>query len=208
MKSSWLLMPTELLDYSTQEQKMNRIMSEVQKSSWFETRSLLFDEVASSNWIQGPEWLKEAIVLIEYNHHPAKVGYGCQFLVNKEKVAAIDWERFSQFRRLRQRAAWILTNNRKRCQLTVLLGKAEAVVWTFIQPENYAKKVKDLHSDKPVASEKLFPDGVMRAKRRLVKLKISKNKAPNCSTQQVRSCRSAFEPSAQSFAPRRCWVYS
>ena len=98
------------------------------------TRGLNFDEVASSNWIQDPEWLKEPIVLVEDNQHPAERDMNVQVFVSEEEtVAVVEWERFSQFNRLRRTVAWILTLSRKDFQVTDLQQEAEIVIWKHVQ---------------------------------------------------------------------------
>ena len=77
------------------------------------TRGLNFDAVVSSNWIRGPDWLKKSIVLEEDNQNPAGQDMDVQVFVAEETVSVIDWERFSQFSRIRRTIAWILRVNHR-----------------------------------------------------------------------------------------------
>ena len=139
------------------------------------TRGLNFDAVVSSNWIRGPDWLKKSIVLEEDNQNPAGQDMDVQVFVAEETVSVIDWERFSQFSRIRRTIAWILRVNHRELQVTDLLEEAERVIWKLIQRETYAKELKDLKSERPVSSSSkivslspfLDSQGVIRAKGRL-----------------------------------------
>ena len=64
------------------------------------TSGLSFDDVANSNWIHGPDWLRQSIFLQEDNKHPAEQEMNVNVFVSKdESEVLIVWQRFSQFNR-------------------------------------------------------------------------------------------------------------
>ena len=126
--------------------------------------------------------MKEPIVLQEDNQNPAEQDMNVQVFVSDEDVVSVvNWERFSQFKRLRRSMAWILKLSRKTFPISELLSEAENVIWKLVQKETYSRELKDLHSDKPISSNSkivsLSPfidaNGVMRAKGRLERANLS-----------------------------------
>ena len=74
------------------------------------TSGISFDDVSRSNWIQGPEWLKQPIVLEEDNQHPFEQDMDVNVFIAKDDRQIIsNWENFSQFKRLRRTISWILS---------------------------------------------------------------------------------------------------
>ena len=71
------------------------------------TQGVRFDEIAQSDWIKGPDWLREPIALDEDNLRPAVQEVDQQIFVVKahNSVSSFNWTRFSQFRRLRRTVA-------------------------------------------------------------------------------------------------------
>ena len=146
------------------------------------TRGLSFDDVANSNWIHGPDWLTQSIVLQEDNQHPAEQEMNVNVFVSKdESEVLIVWERFSQFNRLRRTVAWILTLFKADKTVNELIDESEQTVWKLVQREIYPKELNDLKAGKQLSSNSkivsLSPfidsKGVMRAKGRLRKADLS-----------------------------------
>ena len=90
--------------------------------------------------------MKEPIVLQKDNQNPAEQDMNVQVFVSDEDVVSVvDWERFSQFNRLRRSMAWILKLSRKKFPINELLSEAENVIWKLVQKEAYSRELKDLH---------------------------------------------------------------
>ena len=148
------------------------------------TRGLHFDDVSNSNWINGPAWLREPIVMSEDNQNPAAQDMGVQvFSAIEEFISPIQWDRFSQFNRLRRTVAWVLTIFRSNKTVNELLDEAETVLWKSVQQESFGQELKDLKAGRSVSSNStivtlspfLDSNGVMRAKGRLSKSNLSYN---------------------------------
>ncbi|XP_075263346.1 uncharacterized protein LOC142354894, partial [Convolutriloba macropyga] len=139
------------------------------------TRGLSFDDIANSNWIKGPDWLLQPILLNEDNQLPAEQDMNVQVYVANEVIGVVDWKRYSQYNRLRRTIAWILSLARKNSEVHSLLEEAAQLIWKLVQLEVYSKEIDDVKSEKTVSSNSeivsLSPfidsNGVLRAKGRL-----------------------------------------
>ena len=91
----------EILDASTVDEW--HYIAVVKNPADLGTRWISFDDVAPSNWIQGPEWLKQPIVLEKDNQHPVEQDmYVNVFIAKDDSQNTLNWENFSQFIRLRR----------------------------------------------------------------------------------------------------------
>ena len=88
------------------------------------TRGLSFDDIANSNWIKGPDWLLQPILLNEDNQFPAEQDMIVQVYVANEVIGVVDWKRYIQYNRLRRTIAWILSLGRKNSEVQSLLEEA------------------------------------------------------------------------------------
>ena len=139
------------------------------------TRGLSFDDIANSNWIRGPDWLLQPILLNEDNQLPVEQDMNVQIYVANEVIGVVDWKRYSQYNRLRRTIAWILSLARKNSEVHSLLEETAQLIWKLVQLEVYSKEIDDLKSKKTVSSNSkivsLSPfidsNGVLRAKGRL-----------------------------------------
>ena len=116
------------------------------------TRGLSFDDIANSNWIKGPDWLLQPILLNEDNQLPAEQDINVQVYVANEVIGVVDWKRYSQYNRLRRTIAWILSLARKNSEVHSLLDEAAQLIWKLVQLEVYSKEIDDLKSGKTVSS--------------------------------------------------------
>ena len=139
------------------------------------TRGLSFDDIANSNWIKGPDWLLQPILLNEDNQLPAEQNMNVQVYVANKVIGVVDWKRYSQYNRLRRTIAWILSLARKNSEVHSPLEETAQLIWKLVQLEVYSKEIDDLKSKKTVSSNSkivsLSPfidsNGVLRAKGRL-----------------------------------------
>ena len=170
----------EILDSSTVDQWHH--VAGARNPADLATRGLSFDDVANSNWIHGPDWLRQSIILQEDNQHPAEQEMNVNVFVSKdESEVLIAWERFSQFNRLRRTVAWILTLFKSNKTVNELIDESEQTIWKLVQRESYPKELNELKAGKQLSSNSkivsLSPfidsKGVMRAKGRLRKADLS-----------------------------------
>ena len=142
------------------------------------TRGISFDDVSRSNWIQGPEWLKQPIVLEEDNQHPVEQDMDVHvFIAKDDSHNILNWENFSQFNRLRRTVLWILSWEHKSKPVYELLKEAEDVILKIVNMESCAIERKLLLSGKTISPNSkivsLVPlidsSGTLRAKGRLRK---------------------------------------
>ena len=67
------------------------------------TRGISFDDVSRSNWIQGPNWLKQPIVLEEDNQHTVEQDMDViVFIAKNDSQNILNRENFSQINQLRR----------------------------------------------------------------------------------------------------------
>ena len=114
------------------------------------TRGLSFDDIVNSNWIKGPDWLLQPILLDEDNQLPAEQDMNVQVYVANEVIGVVDWIRYSQYNRLRRTIAWILSLARKNSEVHSLLEETAQLIWKLVQLEVYSKEIDDLKSKKTV----------------------------------------------------------
>ena len=111
------------------------------------TRGIIFDDVSRSNCFQGPEWLKQPIVLEEDNKHPVEQDMDVNvFIAKDDSQNILNRENFSQFNRLRRTVSWIFSWNHKSETVNELLNEAGDVIWKIVQMESYAIERKFLQS--------------------------------------------------------------
>ena len=123
----------------------------VKNSADLGTRGISFDDVSRGNWVQGPEWLKQPIVLEEDNQHPVERDMGVSvFIAKNNSQNILNWENFSQFKQLRRTVSWILCWKYKSKPVYELLNEAEDVIWKIDQMESYSIERDLLFSGKTI----------------------------------------------------------
>ena len=166
----------EILDTSTVEEW--HYIAGVKNLANLGTRGISFDDASRSNWIQGPEWLKQPIVLEEDNHHPAEQDMDVHVIIAKDDSQNIlKWENFSQFNRLLRTVSCILSWKHKSKKAYELLNESRDVIWKIVHMKSSAIERKLLLSGKTISPNSkvvsLVPlidsNGILRAKRRLRK---------------------------------------
>ena len=147
------------------------------------TRGISFEELSNSDWIEGPDWLKKPVVLVEDKIHTAtkEIDEHLCFVNEKLKETVVHWQRFSQFRLLRPTVANIFRwKTNKDANLKELLSKAKSTIWKSVQSELFPNEKKVLLSGQEISYNTeiatLAPfidtEGVLRAKGRLRRAKM------------------------------------
>ena len=122
----------EILDTSTVDEW--HYIAGVKNPANLGTRGSSFDDVSRINWTQGPERLKQPIVLEEDNQRPVEQDMDVNvFMTKDDRQNILIWEKFSQFNHLRRTVSWILSCNHKSKAVYKLLKEAEDVIWKIFQ---------------------------------------------------------------------------
>ena len=117
------------------------------------TRRISFEELSNRDWIKGSDWLKKPVALVKDNHHPATKEieeYLC-FVNKTSKETVVQWQRFSQFRRLRRTITYILKWKTNK-DVNELFSKAESTIWKSVQTELFPNAKKALFSGQEISS--------------------------------------------------------
>ena len=153
------------------------------------TRAINIEELKRSEWLTGPAWSKrhesewsEQVNLI-FASDEENISSSVFMIQAEEKIAVIQWERFSNFNRLVNTVAYVqrALNKHKPATLVVSIEereKAKSTIFKILHQEQFGEKMKILKAGKenPKGGKILHflpfldEEGLIRAKGRIGKI--------------------------------------
>ena len=147
----------EILD-TTDVSQWNHV-SIINNSADIGTRAINIEELKKSEWLTGPAWLKrlegewpEQVKLI-FASDEENIPSSAFMIQAEEKKAVIQWERFSNFKRLVNTVAYVQRALNKHKPATVVVSieereKAKATIFKLLQQEQFGEEMKSLKAEK------------------------------------------------------------